>query len=220
MPDAFGPFVSRGDIQSAVLALLQTPPTGGGAGLLVYYLAEAERLAGEPPRRFDPPATFRGGTDLEAYLADQLPAIVVVVEPSGRPERYGVGSYAQWFQVQVAAIVKAEDEEDARAFADVYGIAMAAVIAQHGGLGPSTVNPGDRFAIKTVLEAFPTIEFAVNAATSRNMLRTVVGFQTLVQPVLTEQAPNAFPHNPYTEPADLPLVETVDVEFTAVQTLP
>lgn len=218
MTDAFGPYISRADVQNAVLTLLQTPPIGAYP-LIVHYLAEAERHASEQARTFDTPLTYRGGIDLEVYQADLLPAIIVVAAPVGRPERYDVGEYAQWFNVQLAAIVKAESEHDARELADAYGLAMGLLVAQHGGLGESTVNPGTPFAEKTNLEAFPNVEFAVSATASRNVQRAVVTFQTLVQPVLTETGPPAFNLDPYGAPDDLPLVSDVEVTLTAVETL-
>jgi hypothetical protein len=215
LTDSFGPILSLGDVQDAVLALLQTPPDGGGAPLIVYYLAERERLTPDmAPRTFDPPAAYRGGTDFTVFQEDQFPTVIVVVAPSGKPERFAGGTYSQWFEVQIGAIVKRETQDDARAHAHGYGIALAALIAQNGGLGPSTINPGSRFAIKTDLEEFPAVEFAFNATTSRNILRSTVTFQTRVAPVLGETGPPGFPHDPYADPEVVATIETVDVDLS------
>jgi hypothetical protein len=221
MSDSFGPFVSRADVEHAVLNTLQTPPAGTGYPALVYYLAEAERLAGQPAHTFDmpPSGSYRASLDFTRYIADGLPLLIVVVKPTGRPERYERGQYSQWFDVQVAAVVKGDDEDAARALADAYGVAIANLIEQSGGLGPNRDSTG-RFAIKTNLEAFPDVEFEESATSSRNVLRTVVTFQTCVAPVLIETGPPSFPQDPYAAAIEPVTVETVTTTFDGVETLP
>lgn len=219
MSDQFGAFVSRGSVERAVLELLQSSPAGLNPPLILYYLAEAERQEGLEPHTLDPPRTYRGGVDFTVFQGDEFPAIIALVAPMGTPERHERAEYAQWFEVQAAALVSAENEDDARPLADAYGIALAALVAQNGGLGPSRVSAGEPFAIKTNLGAFPSVEFAVNATTARNLLRTTVTFQTLVQPVLTERGPGQFQADPYGVPLDTPTVETITVDIQASETL-
>jgi hypothetical protein len=221
MSDSFGPFVSRAEVEQAILNTLQTPPAGTGYPALVYYLAQAERLAGQPAHTFDAPpsGSYRASIDFTRYVADELPLLIVVVKPEGRPERYERGQYSQWFDVQVAAVVKGDDEDAARAVADAYGVAVANLITQDGGLGPNRDNTG-RFAVKTNLEGFPDVEFEESATSSRNVLRTVVTFRTCVVTVLIETGPPSFPQDPYAPAIEPVTVETVATTFAGVEVLP
>jgi hypothetical protein len=221
MADTFGPLISDETVQDAVLALLSLPPTddngdpAGGSPLLVYYLAEIERQVGLIQQTLEPPLVYRGGTDFEVYQGDQSPTVVVVVKPTGAPERFEAGSYGQRFEIQAGVILQGSDQDDGRLRARYYGLAMAAVIAQNADLGPNPYDSSLKLASETHMTAFPVAEFAADENTSRQIMRSVVSFETLVMPVVVSWAgPESFPTSPYTVPSPWPTVSEVDVTVT------
>jgi hypothetical protein len=205
--EVYGPLVARGNVESAALATLSQPPEGGFQPLIVYYLAAVERANGLPPKTLRVPPgerSYLGGIDFETYGGDQLPTLIAVAQPVNAPERDGGGEYGQWFELQVAAVVSAESEDDARSLADSYGIAATALILQHGALGG--------LAVKTNLNDFPRTEFV--DPDDRRLMRSVAGFHVLVQPVVTERyRPLSFGPDPYADPGYCPEVETVTTTF-------
>jgi hypothetical protein len=208
--DVFGPLVSRGDVEAAVLAQLQSPVSG-----IVFYIAERERRAGLSPRTLPTPPSlmsYRGGIDFETFKRDETPLLIAVVQPTGEPERLDSTNYGQWFEVQVAAVIRDESEDEARGLADHYGIAVAACLSQNGGLG------GLENVVRTRLVGFPRVEF-VNPDV-REVIRSVQTFRVEVDPVLAERygptkAQPGPPKDPYGPPGDYTEVEDVVTTITA-----
>lgn len=199
----YAAFISRGDVERAVLGLLSEPPEGSTYPLLAYYLARRERIAGLRPRTLPlPPApeSFRGSHDFEAYVQDLCPMVIAVVRPTGRPERKEGATYGQWFDVQVGAVVIAADEDSTRALADEYGAAVMAAMLENGKL--------NGFAVRTEFAAFPTTQFF--DPTKRKLQRAVAGFSTYVEGVVGEWGGptplQPLTSDPYAVPGALPTV--------------
>jgi hypothetical protein len=212
--DVYGPLVGRDLIERAVLALLQTPPEGSEAPLIVYYLAEVERQQGLAPQSLPwppGPSSYRGGVDLQTLMPEWFPLIGCEAQPVGIPERgpkdgFGYG-YGQWFEVKLAATAGNDDEDAARLLAAQYGIALALLIVQHGSLGHVVGN--------TVLTASPNIEYLDPEV--RQVARSVITFRSYVDTILTESGPPlVLSPDPYQAPGDWPVVETVDVTLDAI----
>lgn len=214
----FGTLLSRGQVAQAVINTLQSPPASSSsvAPLIVHYLAEVERQQGLIAKTiFVPPdvASYRVGLDFEMWAGDQLPTIIVLCEPLGDAERYNAGTYGQMYQVEVGAIVEAQDEPSAILLADQYGAALSGALAQNGGMGTRTYNDGSigTFAENTRLMSSRT-EFLQD--TERRFCRSVVTLHLMVQDVIQEQRPT-YNVDPYTAPGAWPNVSTVDVQLQA-----
>lgn len=212
--DPIGPSVGPFTLERAVLKLLKTPPTGGDAALLVYYLADQERQLGLPAKTLPVPTgpeSYRGGIDADTFPDDMLPAVHVVVTPAGPPGKVAMDTYSQAWEVVLTATcdgVGAEDEEtDARITAACYGAALALLIAQNGSLGIAATN--------TVVTRAPDPSW-VNPQT-RALCRSSVTFETLTAPSMTMPGTITWPADPYITPGAFPQVATVDVTVTAQQ---
>lgn len=217
MADEFGPLISEETVQDAVLALLSTAPFGGSAPLVVYYLAEIERQVGLAQQALDAPLVYRGGTDFEVWQGDESPTIIVVVEPENEPEIPEPGVYGQRFEINAGVILRSEEENDARWRARYYGLAIAAAIAQNAHLGTNPYDNSLKLATETIMTRSPVTTFAADSNTSRNIMRSVVTFETLVMPTLVAwSGPKNFPASPYTPPGDWPVIDTVNVTVDAV----
>jgi hypothetical protein len=217
-PDVFGPLISARTVRRTVLNLLRDYPANGGtAPLLVYYLAEVERQHQLAPQTLAQPGTYRGGTDWTAWSDDDLPAVIVIVKPIGAPEYIDQSVIAQWFQIQIGAIVQRETEAEARTFADCYGIALAGAVIQNRGLGPNPYDSSQRLATETELTDYPDADFAMDATTGREIMRSVVTFRTLIAPVLTAwNGPTQYADDPYAPPGDWGEIAEVNVDLVVV----
>lgn len=216
----FGPLVSRQDVQQAVLATLQE--------WIISYLAEVERQEQLPARTIptpglqDPvnPVSFRGSLDFARYKGDELPMLIVVVQPVGSAERQQQGVYLQWYESQVAAIVQDADQEIlAEQLADWYGKALLGLLTQQGALGTRTdpVEGLVPFSIKTVLASSPRTEFP--DPTDRKLARSVCTIRTLVPVVDESQGPRVPPLDPYALPAGWPTITSIEIQLQSQDTL-
>jgi hypothetical protein len=217
-PDIFGPLIGANAVRRTVLNLLRDYPANGGtAPLFVYYLAEVERQNSLAPQTLGQPGTYRGGTDWTVWDDDDLPAIIVTAKPIGAPEYLDQSVVSQWLQVQLAAIVKRETEAEARMMADCYGIALAGAILQNRGLGPNPYDPSQRLAVETELTDYPDADFAVDATTSREIMRSVVTFRTLIAPVLTAwNGPTQYATDAYAAPGNWGEITEVNTDLVAI----
>lgn len=114
------------------------------------YLAAVEEENGlsrgsiqRPP---DPESIHGGSSEEIRWKLDELPAIIVVVEPDGEPEVSASVGYIQPFEVKVFCIVYGNDgwqqlepEDTARAQAYLYGAAVQGLL-QHSGLQDELPN--------------------------------------------------------------------------------
>ena len=122
------------------------------------YLREIERKETLPARALGRPGTpesFHGGLDFTEWKADELPKLIVIVEPSGTVERdastdpyenehgepEGRGGYTQTYEVRVGCIVRALGagtiaqpsplpEDEARAIASGWGAMSMLLVDQ------------------------------------------------------------------------------------------
>lgn len=210
MTDALGPLIDRFHVEHAVLDTLRKPPVDGGKPRIAYYLADVERQRGLKARSLPlPPAeeSYRGGMDFETFKEDQFPLLIAVVKPDGPPIPLDtLRTYGQGFSVQVAATVDAETEDEARALADRYGIAVAGAILAHGSLGIGATN--------TSLTGFPDPEFP--DVDMRAIIRSIVTFTTYIAPVIDGSAtPWSWSTDPYQIPSDWPEIKETNVTVQA-----
>jgi hypothetical protein len=211
--DPIGPSVGPFTLERAILTLLQTPPAGGAAPLLVYYLADQERQLGLPAKTLPTPSgpeSYIGGIDADSFTDDLLPAVHVVVTPSGTPKKLDMDTYSQAWQVVLTATadgIGADNEETgARITAACYGTALSLLIAQNGALGIDATH--------TVITRSPDSSWV--DPTTRSLARSSVTFETLTAPSLTFPGPTSWPSDPYTTPPPYPQISTVDVTVDAV----
>lgn len=205
----YGPLIGVENVRLAIVDLLRTPPSGGDAPLLVYYLAEVERQNGLKAQTLPaPPNTdsYYAGADFESWDEGSLPSIIVMSEPTGTAERHERGTYGQWFESQIAAVIRGDDEDQAQTFAAHYGTAIEGAILQRGSLGG--------IATKTNLVSSADVELLTDPA-SRVFARSVVKVQSYIQPLVVEyDGPGVWPSSPYVEPSDRPVVAKTAVTFT------
>lgn len=208
MSDVFGPLIEPWAIEQAALSVLSTPPPGGSAARVVYYLAEKERQLGLPPRTLKVPpgpSSYRGGVDADTFEAEWFPILHVVVTPADNAEQLDPMQYAQRFQIEVTATAGDDDENLARRLANALAVAAAKALLDHGSLGIGATN--------TYLLHGPSPSLL--APTKRQVIRSKVDLVTFVAPTLRVGAPPSWTDDPYDDPAPLPTVETVNVTVIA-----
>ena len=215
----FASIISRRAVEQKIIALLvEWIPT---------YIAELERQEGLAPASIplppDPSLSYLGGVDWEIWEQSWSPQWTVIVKPAGPPERVsGAGIYHQVFNVQVGVnfVMPADapslgpiEEDSARQYADLLGMAGCAAIMQHGGIG--RWPDGTTVSAKTVLTAFPDTSYPYPE--ERRTARCVFAVQMIVTNALTEAAgPSTPPANPYASPIDWPIVVTTGPVVEAV----
>lgn len=210
----FGGIVGLENVKQAIITMLSEIPLNGQAPLFVYYLAAVERKNGLPPATLPvPPSSdsYYGGIDFESWNEGFFPSVIVVTQPVGAPERRGDGTYGQWFESKIGALVQGDDETNAQMRAAHYGIAITAAILEQGALGG--------IATKTILTGASEIEFLEDPAT-RTLARSVTTFHSFVDRIVGEyDRPLSWAFDPYATPEPDPEVQTVDVQFTGVEQL-
>ena len=214
---SFGRIISRRDVELAVVAFLQSwVPT---------YIAEIERQAQLPARTLPlPPDTnlsYRGGLDFNTWEQGWSPVYIAVVQKDGSPERYDAGRYLQPFRITCACNVVITDqmvslsgetggleEDSARQYADMYGMAACAAILQHGGLG--LWPDGTTVSLKTVMASYPATTFPYEDR--RSVTRSTFEVVAYVDSVLTEADGPVSPLiTPYFGAPDYAQVESVNL---------
>ena len=180
---------------------------------IVAYIADYEREYGFTPRSLPVPPTpesIHGGIDFETFSAELLPELIVVTQPVGPVERYGEGTYGQWFSLDVAAIVTYEGSQDqTRMLADAYGTAIQKLIPQQGGFGylPDGVTT---FATRTRLQSAYALYFP--DGTVRDIIRAVLMTRTFVENLVDDRSgPQVPPLDPYATPGPEPEATKVEV---------
>lgn len=134
----FGPLISTWDVEQAVLVTL--------GNWLPIYLAVLEEINNLPKRTIPRPPvaeSLHGGVDYTSYILEQLPSVIVVVEPIGNPGYAESVGYTQAFAVGVGCVyqgfggeVAEQPEDEARMVASYYG-AAAMLLVQQGALSGS-----------------------------------------------------------------------------------
>lgn len=211
----FGRLVTRRDVELAAVSFLQTwVPT---------YVAELERQGGLAPQTVplppDPNLSYRGGLDFDTWEPAWSPVFIVVAQPTGAPQRAdGAGNYLQTFSLNVGVNFQFSgatmpslgviEEDSARQYADILGMAACAAMLQHGGLG--NWADGSFVALETWMTEYPKTSFPF--ADERRITRCQFTLMSVVQNVVTEAAgPKVPAGNPYASPPDLPLVTTAPI---------
>jgi hypothetical protein len=169
------------------------------------YLAEIERKNGLQPRILTRPTTpesYHGGLDFLSWKAAELPKIIVVVEPTGQPERDASVGYSQKYEVRVGCIVMGlgagaiaepspEPEDEVRALASYYGAMSMLLVDQPPALA------ADIEMVETPRLSFPDVD-------SRRICQSTTAFHVWVAPIKllaagpTEPNPKESPQYPGT----------------------
>ena len=128
----FGPLLGPWNVEHAILETLEE--------WMPSYLAEVERKSNLRPQTLGRPPTpesYKGGLDYESVRQEWLPAIIVVANPVGEPERTA-NAYIQEYQVEVGCVVISEEGDDpegtARRNAGLFAAATQLLVT-HGSLG-------------------------------------------------------------------------------------
>jgi hypothetical protein len=135
--DRFGPLISPEDVIDAAVETLRTWfPT---------YCAEVERQHGLGQKtipRPPVPESYHGGVDLEAWIGENTPEVMVLAKPAGEPE-HSASFYTGKFELTVGclcigagSVLAERPEDDARKIASYLGAASMLLVQQPtlGGL--------------------------------------------------------------------------------------
>jgi hypothetical protein len=184
----FGPLKGQPDVEKAVLSTL--------AAWLNEYLADIERKNGYAKKllgRAPSPQSIHGGVDFQSWNEEELPAVIVVANPTGAPEYAQSIGYTQTYEVQVGCIVAGDGaafssaptevlaEDEARTLAGYWGVAVQ-LLVQHGDL--------KSFAERTRMVGAPRVEIAESAAGTeqRRIQQSVTTFHVTVPQIIEENA--------------------------------
>jgi hypothetical protein len=188
--ELFGPLVSTWTIQQQVVGIYRT--------WCPEYLAAIERqehLQREILIRPRTPQSYHGGLDFLSWEAAELPKVIVVVEPTGQPERAasldegqnvhgqreGRGGYTQTYEIQVGCVTRGvgastlaapspEPEDEVRALAAYYGAMSMLLVDQV----PALVN--DIWMVESPRLSFPNPD-------DRTICLSTTGFHATVAPI-------------------------------------
>lgn len=133
MPGYLGRLTTRWDVERAIIQTIELH--------LQTYLTEMwtqHPSANDLPRVNE--MTVSGGLDFETWMPERGPGVIVNAKPTDESIQLGSGQYLQWYDVTLATVVQAGDEDEARRLADLYGAAVAALIVQHGDLAGISQN--------------------------------------------------------------------------------
>ena len=209
LADIFAPLVDPWTVEQAILSVLSTPPPGGDAARVIYYLAARERQLGltahtlkVPPG----PSSYQGGVDAFTLEAEWFPMLHVVVTPDGDAVQLDAMTYGQSFQAIVTATAGDNDENAARQTANALAIAAARCLLDHGSLGIGAVD--------TSLLRSPSPELLDPNA--RQVIRAPFTLRTFIAPILTVGAPPSWAPDPYDDPAALFTVLETNVTFDSL----
>jgi hypothetical protein len=120
-----GPLVSSWTFERVARDLLEPD-----RNLIGLYLDEVVRQTGATVRS-ERPRTVAVRQKARRFADEQLPALIIVCPGTvGEPERGGDGSYAAAWQMTVAAVTQATDDDVGRALASDLCCAAAGVLVQ------------------------------------------------------------------------------------------
>ena len=150
-------------------------------------------------------STIRGGIDFELWQEDGLPTIIATVKPFEAPEREN--GYNQWYDVQIAAVVTGESEDDSRRLAAHWGVAVQGVLTQQGALGG--------FAGDLRMNASPQTAF--RDPEQRRLVECTAGYHVFVENIVNDHQGLAVPTPPQPPFGEFPTVTSTSV---TLKTLP
>jgi hypothetical protein len=214
-----GALVSPWDVEQGVLGTLKT--------WLDTYLAVVEREHGLRPKSLERPPTpesIHGGTvEAIAWADDELPSVIVIVEPEGEPEVSASVGYVQGFEVQVWCVAMGKDgveqllpEESARLQVSHYGAAVM-LLVQQGALEIPNLQ-------WSRMVGYPRVECP--EPEKRRRQASITTFHVWVAPVVNQnlgptgltpgESPGYVgPEEPFEES---PTVEAIDITINAEET--
>ena len=203
-----GALIGPNDVEDAILATLRT-----WLPLYLYEIEQDNELDEQSLRSSGAgagnAASYRGGIDFELWQEDELPVVIAVVKPIGRPERSASAGIGQAYDVQVAVIyADTESEHISRRQAAYYGVAIQGAILQQGGLGDTLAE-----LVETRLENAPATSF--RDPDERRLVECTTGFRVFVQPIVDDQLGLYVAPPPAPPFGDWPTVETTSVTITA-----
>ena len=204
----YGTIVGRDGLENQILRTLRV--------WMVPYVADVERQQGLPPKSTPIPPTpesFTGGVDFETWEQDLSPQIITVVNPYGEVERFDGGAYGSWFEVQVAAGVYAQSQDDARILAGIYGTALQALLTEQGDFGLRATTDGWRgYAERTRMIEAARVEW-MNPDTRAQIL-TIVSVHTYLSGIADDFAGPAIPPvDPYALPEAWPEADKINIDL-------
>jgi hypothetical protein len=211
----FGLLLGPQDVEDAVVAAYRA--------WLNEYITQVEIQRGFPhgtiPR---PPSreSIHGGTDLETWVQEELPAFIVVVKAApGEPERHGNGTVTGAFTVEVGCQWIGsgserwpEPEDEARAIASYLGTASQLLVQKVDALA----LPIERL----VMTAQPDVTFPDEE--KKTIARAITRFELWLLGIVNEQAgpvgvtPRESPYYPGQPESEWPTSPTITSEHLTV----
>jgi hypothetical protein len=193
----FGPLIGPYTLEQQIVAVYRIWTS--------EYLAQIELQGGLQARTIPRPPTpesFHGGLDFLSWKGTELPKVIVVVEPTGQPERDASVGYSQKYEVKVGCIVvglgagtiaepSPEPEDEVRALASYYGAMSMLLVDQPPALA------SDIEMVETPRLSFPDTE-------NRRICQSNTAFHVWVAPIKllaagpTEPNPREAPQYPGT----------------------
>ncbi len=178
--DLFGPLISPEDLIDAAIETLRD------RGWFNAYLRNVEEKHGlrkqiipRPPV----PESYHGGIDLESWIGEDAPEVMILCKPSGEPER-SASFYTQGYELTIGCLVIAtgsvlaeRPEDDARKIASYLG-AASQLLVQQPTLGGLTE--------RLVMTAAPDV--TLPEPEKRNIAQVVTKFEVWVTEIVSETA--------------------------------
>jgi hypothetical protein len=210
--DLFGPLVGPEDLIDAAVNTLRL--------WMPEYLADVERKAGLQPKtipRPPVPESYHGGVDLESWIGEDTPEVMVLCKPSGEPE-HSSSFYTGKFTLTIGclcigtgSVLAERPEDDARKIASYLGAASQLLVQQ-----PTLGGLTERLR----LTALPDV--SLPDPDKRAIAQVVTEFDVWVTEVVSETAGPVGP-TPQESPGyvgpeeafeDRPTVEDINIKVT------
>jgi hypothetical protein len=203
----YGPLITETRVEQEVLACL--------AAWLPSYVTEVSRQDDDfgdvaLPHSYE---TIRDA--VTKWTEQQLPAIIVHVGGGLSATRKG-NMYRVVYGCEVGAVVGGQSRANTRKLAGIYGLAIAAALAQHGNL--STTGPEDP-GFADGVEWIDTTYDSIDENRSRTIMAAIVSLDVAVNAVIDVFAGPVVPPDPGDIIPGLPdygFTDTVDTQLVNV----
>lgn len=196
MTNVFGNIFTAPQLEAAFQAHLET--------WLPTYIAEIERQQDIPAHSIALPKFYGTSVEPEMHPGEAFPAVLVVSPGTAEaPMGEGDGKWAAWYQLTVVVLVMSSDEIAVRALAGYYSGAVRGAVLQHGSI--DGIADGVRWEGE---------EFQGEPGEQRNRTRgaALVHFRVrIAETIDTNGGLRTPPTDPYNDPADLPIVQTIEI---------
>ena len=201
-----GEIVSTPDVEDAITATIVLWAD--------EYLGDFEEQHDQSRNTISRPASYNETFDVDNWSEGQLPSVSVICPGTvGDLEHASGGDVNAWFEATISVMVSGQDERDARRVAGFYQSALATLLEQQGSLRANADTP---FAQATHVIG---TELRLPDADNRTLAVGNVTIRTFVTGIFNRFDGPAGP--PPTYPVgDWPIAETVDIKYTAAQSLP